>query len=167
MTSEERAQMTFRSLATEAVNEIMDALDSLGNFAPLHKNEMDASDVDECFRAISDYLETTRRKFEPDKRTRFSFTSEKLKMRELRPEAEVETKRPERPKRVRGANDHRPIEVFEDGVSVGVFRRVTDVAELIGCNPSMVSRASRDGHLILGKYHLRRVDKEASDVSET
>lgn len=40
MTSEERAQETFRSLATEAVNTIMDALDMLGDFAPLHKNEM-------------------------------------------------------------------------------------------------------------------------------
>ena len=156
MTSEERAQETFRSLATEAVNNIMDALDMLGDFAPLHKNEMYGPEVDECFNAIAEYLEKTSAKYEPDKRTRFVFASERSKRADLSPNVDLPVERQKTAVRAKYGGG---IELFENGVSVGIYKSATEIGELLGCSNSNVSRALKTGRMIQDRYMVKKVER--------
>lgn len=164
MTSEERAQETFRSLATEAVNTIMDALDMLGDFAPLHKNEMYDPEVDECFNAIAEYLERTKKKYERDeKRKRFTFASERSKRADLGVDREIPVKTEKTPRR---AYNSRKIELYEDGGFVGVFNTAQEVADLIGCTISNVCKSTKTGRPIQGKYTVKRTGGNVNELRD-
>lgn len=173
MTSEERAQNTFRSLATEAINEIMDALDTMGNFAPLHKNEMYGPEVDEAFKAIEEYVALTKAKYEPDKkRSRFVFKSEQAKRDALgfKPivgkivtvPADDPSLTWDAPKmgrtRYTGA-----VELFEDGKSIGVFATQKEIAELLGTSAKNVNAALLKGYTILGKYTVSKTERRTDE----
>ena len=157
MTSEERAQNTFRSLATEAINLIYDALDMLGDFAPLHKNEMYGPEVDEAFTAIEDYVALTKAKYEPDKkRVRFAFKSEKDKQASFGMNTIAErTERTEHNKR-----DRRKIGLWDSDEFIGAFDSLKEVAGLIGCTHKNVDYGIKSGRTIMSKYTVRRLDPD-------
>lgn len=95
MNERERATDTFRSISREAVNNILDELDKIGDFARLNAHLVNKADVQEVFKAINSYSKEIEAKYEPkvDSRNwRFQFSDEKFKVHY---EKEVESIKPE------------------------------------------------------------------------
>lgn len=82
MNEKERATDTFRSISKEAVNNILDELDKIGDFARLNAHLVDKLDVHEVFETINSYLKEIEAKYEPKVESRgwrFQFSDEKFK----------------------------------------------------------------------------------------
>lgn len=151
MNERERATDTFRSISKEAVNNILDELDKIGDFARLNAHLVDKLDVQEVFKAINSYSKKIEAKYEPKVESRgwrFQFSDEK-EVDPIKPETVLTLANRLEEERIEINSDINPTEAYkryEIILSNGTKKfadSLTEVARIINYPYSNVSRHMR------------------------